>query len=162
MDKMDKALVFGTKDCRFESCQGHVYSLRTPLPSKLHSTRARGGKTDKLNGLKFSSSARGYSAHVSRSAHGCSGHVTHKSRGQPGVGALQAGRRLTPGLAVLCDISARPHIFRRPCGLMDKALVSGTKDCRFESCQGHVYSLCMPLPHQVPQHGATWWQNGES
>ena len=21
---MDKALVFGTKDCRFESCQGHV------------------------------------------------------------------------------------------------------------------------------------------
>ena len=25
----------------------------------------------------------------------------------------------------------------RPCGLMDKALVFGTKDCRFESCQGH-------------------------
>ena len=23
-----------------------------------------------------------------------------------------------------------------PCGLMDKALVFGTKDCRFESCQG--------------------------
>ena len=21
---MDKALVFGTKDCRFESCQGHL------------------------------------------------------------------------------------------------------------------------------------------
>ena len=135
---MDKALVFGTKDCRFAPCQGHVYSLRTPLPTKLHSTLARGGKTDNLNGLKFSSSARGYSAHVSRSARGCSGHVTHKSRGQPGVGALQAGRRLTPGLAVLCDISARPHIFRRPCGLMDKALVFGTKDCRFESCQGHL------------------------
>ena len=27
---------------------------------------------------------------------------------------------------------------RRPCGLMDKALVLGTKDCRFESCQGHT------------------------
>jgi hypothetical protein len=27
-----------------------------------------------------------------------------------------------------------------PCGLMDKALVFGTKDCRFESCQGHI--LC--------------------
>ena len=27
--------------------------------------------------------------------------------------------------------------FDRPCGLMDKALVFGTKDCRFESCQGH-------------------------
>ena len=26
----------------------------------------------------------------------------------------------------------------RPCGLMDKALVFGTKDCRFESCQGHA------------------------
>ena len=25
------------------------------------------------------------------------------------------------------------------CGLMDKALVFGTKDCRFESCQGHIY-----------------------
>ena len=28
-------------------------------------------------------------------------------------------------------------ICKRPCGLMDKALVFGTKDCRFESCQGH-------------------------
>ena len=26
-----------------------------------------------------------------------------------------------------------------PCGLMDKALVFGTKDCRFESCQGHCF-----------------------
>ena len=25
-----------------------------------------------------------------------------------------------------------------PCGLMDKALVFGTKDCRFDSCQGHL------------------------
>ena len=24
------------------------------------------------------------------------------------------------------------------CGLMDKALVFGTKDCSFESCQGHL------------------------
>ena len=37
----------------------------------------------------------------------------------------------------------------RPCGLMDKALVLGTKDCRFESCQGHVFmrpSLSRPIP----------------
>ena len=27
---------------------------------------------------------------------------------------------------------------QRPCGLMDKALVFGTKDCRFEFCQGHT------------------------
>ena len=30
-----------------------------------------------------------------------------------------------------------------PCGLMDKALVFGTKDCRLESCQGHGHCyLC--------------------
>jgi hypothetical protein len=28
--------------------------------------------------------------------------------------------------------------FKWPCGLMDKALVFGTKDCRFESCQGQL------------------------
>ena len=30
-----------------------------------------------------------------------------------------------------------PLHIKGPCGLMDKALVFGTKDCRFESCQGH-------------------------
>ena len=29
------------------------------------------------------------------------------------------------------------------CGLMDKALVLGTKDCRFESCQDHLLCLCV-------------------
>ena len=29
----------------------------------------------------------------------------------------------------------------RPCGLMDKALVFGTKDCRFKSCQGHFFTV---------------------
>ena len=33
-------------------------------------------------------------------------------------------------------------LFNWPCGLMDKALVFGTKDCRFESCQGHFSSVC--------------------
>ena len=28
----------------------------------------------------------------------------------------------------------------RPCGLMDKALVFGAKDCRLESCRGHFAS----------------------
>ena len=28
-------------------------------------------------------------------------------------------------------------LYQRPCGLMEKALVFGTKDCRLESCQGH-------------------------
>ena len=31
-----------------------------------------------------------------------------------------------------------------PCGLMDKALVFGTKDCRFESCQGHFSRFANP------------------
>ena len=30
-----------------------------------------------------------------------------------------------------------PQSCKWPCGLMDKALVFGTTDCRFESCQGH-------------------------
>ena len=36
----------------------------------------------------------------------------------------------------------------RSCGLMDKALVFGTKDCRFESCQDHYYSGLNSLSHQ--------------
>jgi hypothetical protein len=36
------------------------------------------------------------------------------------------------------DFCLAKHIlFNWPCGLMDKALVFGTKDCRLESCQGH-------------------------
>ena len=43
----------------------------------------------------------------------------------------------------------------RPCGLMDKALVFRTKDCRFESCQGHLL-LGVPSRHATPAvaHGA--------
>ena len=32
---MDKALVFGTKDCRFESCQGHIAFAMLPATSLL-------------------------------------------------------------------------------------------------------------------------------
>ena len=35
---MDKALVFGTKDCRFESCQGH-FSLSFKLHGGSHPLR---------------------------------------------------------------------------------------------------------------------------
>ena len=35
-----------------------------------------------------------------------------------------------------------------PCGLMDKALVFGTKDCRFESCQGH-FQKCSVFRSQL-------------
>ena len=39
---MDKALVFGTKDCRFESCQGHAIGnarIATPHAGLLEFTR---------------------------------------------------------------------------------------------------------------------------
>ena len=29
---MDKALVFGTKDCKFESCQGHEFYISAVVP----------------------------------------------------------------------------------------------------------------------------------
>ena len=40
----------------------------------------------------------------------------------------------------------------RPCGLMDKALVFGTKDCRFESCQGHGSATTDGLAHMSSSH----------
>ena len=43
--------------------------------------------------------------------------------------------------AASCGISKA--FLKWPCGLMDKALVFGTKDCRFESCQGH---FLLPAP----------------
>ena len=40
-----------------------------------------------------------------------------------------------------CKLMLIHQSIQRPCGLMDKALVFGTKDCRFESCQGHFWSF---------------------
>ena len=39
------------------------------------------------------------------------------------------------------------NLFARnwPCGLVDKALVLGTKDCRFESCQGQLFQKILNL-----------------
>ena len=59
----------------------------------------------------------------------------------------QAAGLQTPGLwlqvpgcaQVSAVLVVKPsNKYRRPCGLMDKALVLGTKDCRFESCQGQT------------------------
>ena len=41
-----------------------------------------------------------------------------------------------------------------PCGLMDKALVFGTKDCRLQSCQGQLVSVAVWLKQVGAQ--ATW------
>ena len=45
-----------------------------------------------------------------------------------------AGRHFVLHVAVLAEVA----VMQWPCGLMDKALVFGTKDCRLESCQGHA------------------------
>ena len=37
-----------------------------------------------------------------------------------------------------CRLLRKPQGNKRLCGLMDKALVFGTKYCRLESCQGHA------------------------
>ena len=50
-------------------------------------------------------------------------------------------------LALLCLACQTSLYFVRPCGLMDKALVFGTKDCRFESCQGHPLVIVWSKPH---------------
>ena len=49
-----------------------------------------------------------------------------------------------------------------PCGLMDKALVFGTKDCRFESCQGHFcawYVLMTSIKSMAFQCRHLWDSN---
>ena len=51
---MDKALVFGTKDCRFESCQGH--SRLAP------SRRAAVALETRVRGLAAATARRGVSA----------------------------------------------------------------------------------------------------
>ena len=54
-------------------------------------------------------------------------------------------------------------LIARPCGLMDKALVFGTKDCRLESCQGHFFPLFLKMIMRVlrmidrPHDRATKW-----
>ena len=43
------------------------------------------------------------------------------------------------------------------CGLMDKALVFGTKDCRFESCQDHLTCPVTQRPGPAyPGSGLAW------
>ena len=64
--------------------------------------------------------------------------------------------RFTPHPAWVVIVAFWPPPFlhvsmQRPCGLMDKALVFGTKDCRFESCQGHLFAF-----PSVPGRQVAW------
>ena len=49
------------------------------------------------------------------------------------------------GVAGACEL-CRSTGFKRSCGLMDKALVFGTKECRFESCQDQSNTELLSLP----------------
>ena len=65
--------------------------------------------------------------------------VRRVGRVAPLANAENAAQRAT-GKALTFCVNVQ---VRRPCGLMDKALVLGTKDCRFESCQGQC---CRQFP----------------
>ena len=46
-----------------------------------------------------------------------------------------------------CRLLHEPQSNKTPCGLVDKALVFETKDCRLESCQGHALGrACIATP----------------
>ena len=51
---------------------------------------------------------------------------------------VPAARSIAPQRSTLSN-RGRNSAWQWPCGLMDKALVFGTKDCRFESCQGQLF-----------------------
>ena len=55
--------------------------------------------------------------------------------------------------------AAGQKLCKRSCGLMDKALVFGTKDCRLESCQDHMRSCSSCSAgslHHLQQQAMTW------
>ena len=57
-------------------------------------------------------------------------------------------------LTLSAQVEPEAHIHGGPCGLMDKALVFGTKDCSFESCQGHaVHAGSGGILHSRQQRG---------
>ena len=42
----------------------------------------------------------------------------------------------------------------RPCGRLDEALVSGTRVCRFEPCQGHALRVATTVRRRCPPRRA--------
>ena len=118
---MDKALVFGTKDCRLESCQDqHIWGALTADVPQFLQTECLVPRSS-----RYHHTQKGLG-----NARGCFGWVGNKCN---------------------TDGAFSPW---RSCGLMDKALVFGTKDCRLESCQdqktcatlaagnGPMFALC--------------------
>ena len=103
---MDKALVFGTKDCRFESCQGHSKLWPAGLMDKASVCEAGDSRFDSW-----------------------AGHCCY---------AECAKCRICNKVYEVSVSGSLVRKIERPCGLMDTALVFGTKDCRFESCQGQL------------------------
>ena len=64
-------------------------------------------------------------------------HTRPRARATP----THAATRIRFGVPARMQIKDDPLSSTRPCGLMDAALVFGTKDCTLESCQGPLISL---------------------
>ena len=111
---MDKASASGAGDSRFESWAGHCLCVdttcRVPLCPQEHK-----------------------STHMcQRAQHPCLRRPWQPRSASYRLTTLRHCRGKSCWACAVCM-----GYIRRPCGLMDKALVFGTKDCRFESCQGH-------------------------
>ena len=73
--------------------------------------------------------------------------VPQKLLGRAVLGAQAASLQARSSSVFLCSI-----FLMWPCGLMDKAFVFGTKDCRFESCQGQCLEpMCLSKLQTQPK-----------
>ena len=148
---MDKALVFGTKDCRFESCQGQegpcarargLHRARCGLRQPQRPPLTRTGAEVHVEVTGEGTTCAGPDV---RGASGCTRLlVVAIASSAPRATPLPGGHtgHEVPLQHANAWLPAGHAQFRWPCGLMDKVLVLGTKDCRFESCQGQDAPLC--------------------
>ena len=102
--------------------------IGSPLPD-IANCDGPGPATSKADGQQASSSLWGQWMRA-RALNHWAHHPLHTAKHVHVAGLEACRRHLSHSPGARQDVT-------RPCGLMDKALVLGTKDCRFESCQGH-------------------------
>ena len=130
-----RALVFGTKDCRLESSQVHACWQKVAAGGNQARAPFAPCASSTVFGLVCASACR-------TALPRCKGLYFSSEEPSPSSAARSSP---APGSS-MCIETVLMHapdnllIIRWPCGLMDKALVFGTKDCRFEFCQGQSSS----------------------
>ena len=140
---MDKALVFQTKDCRFEPCQDQGVGKAREARGGLFVTGAAWADAGARQAIAVCARPRALPRQMA-SVITCSGGARYPLRPRCGpqaplltphiAGRLKLDRHARPlAKHVSCTV-CRASFLKWSCGLMDKALVFGTKDCRFESC----------------------------